>query len=381
LVSIATQTNGPPTGKPVWVKLIANSSEYIDTLKDVSEEFKNYLKTIEWVKNANTTSWETPGQFIFQFDKSKLAEIGLIPDDILWELYFYTNWVKAWSIKSTYEDNDIVLKIKQFDENLSPADIQDLVIKTRVGDIKVWDYAQYNFVQAVSSINRDNTKITISVESDVIAWYLPTDIQPKLVEFANNYNYPEWIYFSAGWENEENKDLIISTFKSLFIAIFLIFSILVFQFNSFAQPLVVLYSVILALLWVNIGLYLTWNPYSMPFMIWFIALTWVVVNDAIIFIDRINKNLEKGIDGIHSIISAGKTRLQPIIVTTLTTVFGVLPLALQDEFWAGLWFTIVFGLVAWSSMTLFVIPSLYYQFILKKDKKIELQDESNKKED
>jgi hypothetical protein len=179
------------------------------------------------------------------------------------------------------------------------------------------------------------------------------------VKFAEQYNFPEGISFSAGWENAENQDLIVSTFKSLFIAMFLIFSILVFQFNSFKQPAIVLYSVILALLWVNIGLYLTGNPYSMPFMIWFIALTWVVVNDAIILIDRINKNLEKGIDDLHSIIGAGKSRLQPIIVTTLTTVFGVLPLALQDEFWAGLWFTIVFWLFAWSSMTLFVIPSLY----------------------
>ena len=102
----------------------------------------------------------------------------------------------------------------------------------------------------------------------------------------------------------------------------------------------------------------------MTFMIWFIALTWVVVNDAIILIDRINRNLEIWIDAIHSVASAGKTRLQPIIVTTLTTVFWVLPLALQDEFWAWLWFTIVFGLAAGSAMTLFVIPSLYYSWFL-----------------
>jgi multidrug efflux pump subunit AcrB len=86
----------------------------------------------------------------------------------------------------------------------------------------------------------------------------------------------------------------------------------------------------------------------MPFMIWFIALTWIVVNDAIILIDRINKEVvnaeskSKKIDYIETIVVAWKTRLQPIIVTTLTTVFWVLPLALQDEFWAGLWFTIIF---------------------------------------
>jgi len=107
----------------------------------------------------------------------------------------------------------------------------------------------------------------------------------------------------------------------------------------------------------------------MTFAIWFIALTWVVVNDAIILIDRINKNLAKWIDDLHAVISAGKSRLQPIIVTTLTTVFWVLPLALQDEFWAWLWFTIVFWLFAWSTMTLFVIPSLYYEVVLRKNEK------------
>jgi HAE1 family hydrophobic/amphiphilic exporter-1 len=150
----------------------------------------------------------------------------------------------------------------------------------------------------------------------------------------------------------------------------LIFSILVFQFNSYVQPVIVLYSVILATLWVNIWLYVTWNPYSMSFMIWFIALTWVVVNDAIILIDRINKNLEKWIDNLHSVISAWKSRLQPIIVTTLTTVFWILPLALQDEFWAWLGFTIVFWLITWSSMTLFVIPALYYEIFLRKTEKL-----------
>ena len=163
--------------------------------------------------------------------------------------------------------------------------------------------------------------------------------------------------------------MIISTVKSLFIALFLIFSILVFQFNSYSQPAIVMYSVILALLWVNTGLYVTWNPYSMPFAIWFIALMWVVVNDSIILIDRINKNLARWIDNLHSVIAAGRSRLQPIIVTTLTTIFWILPLALQDEFWAWLWYTIVFWLFAGSTMTLFVIPSLYYEVFLREKKK------------
>ncbi len=370
-VSVKTQAWWPPAWKAVWIKLIANSSDKIDQLKDVSLDFKKYLSNLQWAKNVTTSSSESPGQFVFQFDKNKLYQFGLVPDDILGELYFYTNWVKAGSIKSQFEDNDIVVKIKEFDENLSPDDIKNIIINTPAGEIRVWDVADYNFVKAVSAITRENNKITISVESDILPGFVPTQVQPKLVSFAETYSFPVGISYAAGGENQENMDLIISTFVSLFIALFLIFSILVFQFNSFRQPAIVLYSVVLALLWVNVGLFLTGNPYSMPFMIWFIALTWVVVNDAIILIDRMNKNIDKWIDSLHAVISAWKSRLQPIIVTTLTTVFWVLPLALQDEFWAWLWFTIVFGLFAGSSMTLFVIPSLYYQTVIRKKQKQE----------
>ena len=251
------------------------------------------------------------------------------------------------------------------------------MIPTRIWDVRVGDYVSYTFETALSSINRENGKITISAESDLEPWFVPTQVQPKLIEFAQSYSFPEGVSFEAGWENAENSDLIRSTLISFVIAIFLIYGILVFQFNSFSQPAIILYSVVLALMWVNIWLLLTGNPYSMPFAIWFIALTGIVVNDAIIFVDKINSLLgwvdhikdlkwKTQDEYIEYIVQAGKTRLQPIIVTTLTTVFGVLPLALQDEFWAGLGYTVVFGLFAGSAMTLFVIPALYYELYLNK---------------
>jgi len=375
-VSIWVLGNWPPTWTPVWIKLSSDSAGKFDLLKNVSDDFENYLETIPWVKNISTSSSSSPWQFVFKFDKVKLANIWLNQNDILSELYFYTNWIKAWSIKSTYEDNEIIVSFKQFENNLSPEDIDNLVVNTKVWKIRVWDFAHFEFKRAVNAITRENWDIIISVWSEVEKGYLPTDIQPKLDEFAKNYNYPNGISFLKSWEAQDNMDLIISTIKSLFISIFLIFSILVFQFNSYKQPLIVMYSIVLALLWVNIWLYLTGNPYSMPFGIWFIALTWVVVNDAIILIDKMNKSIKykeehtksKHINYMEQVVLAGKTRLQPIIVTTLTTIFWVLPLALQDEFWAWLWFTIIFWLFVWSFMTIIVIPILYYSIVLRKKK-------------
>ncbi len=377
LVEVATVENGPPAGSPVGIKLNATSSKDIDTLKQVADDFKQFLQSTPGTKNASTSSAENPGQFVFRFDREKLSFSGLTPDDILWELRIYITGINAGSIQSSYEDNDIVLSVAEFEDTLNPTDISDLLINTSAGKIRVWDYVSYSFEPGLSSIWREDGKITIWANSDLEPWVLPTEVQPKLIEFAESYSFPEGISYSAGGENEENAELIQATLQSFFIALFLIFTILVFQFNSYSQPVIILYSVVLALLWVNIGLFVTGNPYSMTFGIWFIALTWVVVNDAIILVDRINRNLDRLVrnawtkkleldDYVESLVAAGKSRLQPIIVTTLTTLFWVLPLALQDAFWAGLWFTIIFGLFAGSFMTLFIIPALYYSIYLRK---------------
>ena len=372
-LTVAAMKWGPPAWAAVWVKLSVNSAKNFDLLKTISEDFEKFLQNLEGSKNVFSSSSDAPGQFVFEFDKQKLSNVWLNQSDILNELYFYTNWINAWSIKSDTEDNEIIISFKEFEDFLNPQDVSNLIIQTKVWKIRVWDFAQFDFKKSVNNISRENWKIVIEVGSEVQEGFLPTDLQPILNTFSENYNYPEWIAFIKSWESAENSDLIISTIKSLFIAIFLIFSILVFQFNSFRQPAIVLYSIILALLWVNVWLYITWNPYSMPFMIWFIALTWIVVNDAIILIDRINKWIKnkeerskKGnIDYIEQLIIAWKSRLQPIIVTTLTTVFWVLPLALQDEFWAWLGFTIIFWLFVWSFMTLVVVPILYHFLVLR----------------
>ena len=107
----------------------------------------------------------------------------------------------------------------------------------------------------------------------------------------------------------------------------------------------------------------------MPFAIWFIALTWIVVNNAIILIDKINSNLSKWVDWVEAVAESWKSRLRPILLTTLTTLFGILPLALEDEFWAWLWFTIIFWLLFSSVMTLYVTPSLYYSLFLTPKKR------------
>ncbi len=377
LVEVKTAQGWPATWAPVGIKFHVQRAEDINLIKEVSDDFKSYLQTVEGTKNVSATSSDTPGQFVFVFDREALAYSWLKASDLLWEIRQRLAGVSAWSVGSTYEDNDIILSLDEFEDGVRPYQILDLEIPTQAGMIRIGDYASYELIPGLSSITRENGKITIGVNSDVQPWVLPSDIQPWLIDFAETYIYPSGVSYSAWGENEENAELINATLQSFFIALFLIFTILVFQFNSYSQPVIILYSVVLALLWVNIGLFVTGNPYSMTFGIWFIALTWVVVNDAIILVDRINRNLDRLVrnagnkklvleDYVNSLVAAGRSRLQPIIVTTLTTLFWILPLALQDAFWAGLWYTVIFGLFTGSFMTLFIIPALYYAIYLGK---------------
>ena len=356
---VLQQADWPPTWSAVWIKIVVNDVRSFSKLFNVSNDFKDFLLTIDWTKAVSLSSESTPWQFIFKFNHDLLSLYWLTESQVLTQISSLINWQDAWTIKWLWDDYSIKVKLADYRDKLSPSDIENLEINTQNWLFRIWDAVTVSFDKAVQKITREDWNIIISLWSEVQEWYLPTDIQPKLDEFASNYNFPEWVYFIEWWESADNADLIKSTIFSFFIAIFSIFMILVFQFNSYSQPAIILYSVVLALLWVNLWLYALWQPYSMPFAIWFISLTWIVINDAIILIDRINVLTNRWIDKYEAVLNAGRQRLQPIIITTLTTVFWIIPIAMQDNFWLWLWGTIIFGLATWSTMTLIAIPALY----------------------
>lgn len=364
---------GPPAWSPVGIKLIAQHNNQFDELMDIAKDIQVYLSSIDGVKNASISSEPTPGQFVYEFNDKKLSSLGITPQDIAPEIAFALNGMPAGSITIDDEDRDIKLLYKQLTEEVKPSDITDLIVNTRVGPIKVEEVLDYHITSAVAAIAREDTNITIRVNGDLTEAFKNNGpvLQAQFEERVQAYDFPRGISYEAGGEEQENADLIAATIRGFLISFFMIFVILVLQFNSYRKPAIIMYSIFCAMLGVNIGLFLTGNPYSMPFAIGFIALTGIVVNDAIILIDRITENVSHGVDQFKSIIEAWRSRLQPIILTTLTTLFWVLPIALQDEFWAGLGFTMIFGLFAGSLMTLFVIPSLYYMVFGEgsKDKK------------
>lgn len=367
-VETKVQAWWPPTGKAVWVKLVADSNEKFSTLITVAKDFENYLRTVKGTKNVEISSSSSPGQFVFRWYMDKLSYLWLQPSDINGQLYAVINGINVWSLRGKYENSDIRIKYIDFNQQLTPNQVEDITLPTTKWLMKFGVLADYSFENAITEINREDGKIVVKVDSDLEQWFSSTEIQSLLTNFANTYTYPNGISFEVWWENQENSDLIIAMVTSFIIAVFLILAILILQFNSYLQPAIITYSIIMGILGANIGLWLTGNSYSLAFMIWFIALTWIVVNNAIVLIDRINVNVSRGKNKFDAALETWKSRLAPVLSTTLTTVLWLYSVARQDKFFAGLAYTIMFGLAVSTMMTLFVIPAIYYD----KEKLIQL---------
>jgi HAE1 family hydrophobic/amphiphilic exporter-1 len=148
----------------------------------------------------------------------------------------------------------------------------------------------------------------------------------------------------------------------MILAIFLVFIILTLQFKSLKQPFIILTTIPMALIGVIWGLIITGNDCGFYAFMGLVALVGIAVNDAIVLIDYINYLKDRGRSLVDAITEAGKTRFNPVLATTLTTISGVLPLAFKEAYYAQFSYALIFGLMVTTFLTLFFIPVLYSLF-------------------
>ncbi|MDJ0574829.1 MAG: efflux RND transporter permease subunit [Xenococcaceae cyanobacterium MO_234.B1] len=184
-----------------------------------------------------------------------------------------------------------------------------------------------------------------------------TDLEPKLTEMKGQWGQG-YDYKFAG-ELETQGETFASAGQMAIVALFLIFAVLVIQFSSFTQPFIIMLAIPFALIGTFLGFFILQIPISFPAVIGIIALTGIVVNDAIVMIETMNSHREKGLSVRDAAARGAADRLRPILTTSITTIVGVIPLALSDPTWFALASAIGFGLVASTLIALLVIPCLY----------------------
>ena len=254
--------------------------------------------------------------------------------------------------------------------------LKNLKVRTRGGDlIAIRDLAEFEITSSISRIDRRDQKRIITITGSVSTYQdgnrsrkrNPSEVVSMLLGeggVLENFEqrFPGYSIESGGVQEEQRKSYN-SLYRAFLLALLIIFTILASQFRSYVQPLIVMITIPFAFIGVIFGLFVTGLPFSLNTLISVVALAGVVVNNAIIMIDFINQEREKGTDRWHAIIQSGSIRLRPILLTTITTVAGMLPLVLStdpsSQAWRPMAVSFTFGLLFATFLTLLIIPIIY----------------------
>ena len=266
------------------------------------------------------------------------------------------------TVKTGTEEIDVLIRLPK-DKRKEVSDLSNLNIKIGEGQfVKLSDLATIEMAEGSPEINKTDRIYSVTVSANDGGVGL-ANIQSEMLKAFKEQNPPSSISYKWGGDSENLADASTQLGAALAISIFLIYALLASQFENFVFPIIIIGSIPLALIGVVIGLLVTNQPIDVMVMIGIIMLAGVVVNNAIVLIDFIKMTRERGSDRETAVIESCRTRLRPILMTTMTTVFGMLPLAMGmgegSEIYRGMAITTMFGLSFSTLLTLVVIPIFY----------------------
>lgn len=365
-VTVEELSAGPPTGAPIEVRIFGDD---IQELTRVGELITDHFKNKEEVINVDNSIQESTGEIVFTVDKEKAGIYGLDTRTVARTLRSAIYGTTAGDVKVTGEEEDVDITVKYRQGEFSDInDLKELDITTSAGNVvNISQVASLDIRPSLLSIaHRDGSRI-VTVTADTV---IGADLQKIVQEFDQEKEKiakPDDLSIEVGGETEDITSSFQELFYSMIVAVILIAAILILQFNSFRQPFIILFTLPLAIIGVVFGLFIMNQPFSFPVFIGLVALSGIVVNDAIVLVDRINRNLEDGLEFYEAIIDGGISRMQPIFLTSITTMAGVFPLIFAHEMWVGMSLAIIFGLLFATLLNLIVLPA-FYVVLCRKEK-------------
>jgi multidrug efflux pump subunit AcrB len=369
-ITVTELTSGPPAGADLQIKLLGDDLAQLNTYAD---KIIAYLNTQNGVTNADKSIKPGPSQIVFVPDEAKVAQAGLTNDAIgLW-MRTYASGFTLGSVKFQKDSRvkeDVVFTFAGGIQN--PSSIGQINIPTQTGFVPLLSLGTLKTQYNPTSITRESGKRTISVSAIVKPGYSVSTKGKDLEKFADSLKLPEGYSWETGGINEENAKSVQSILQSMVLAFILILVTMVIQFKSYRQAIIVLMVIPLAVSSVFAAFALTGTPLSFPALIGILSLFGIVVTNSMFIVDKINLNRKQGMQFNEAIADAGASRMEPIILTKLCTVFGLLPITLSNPLWQGLGGAIISGLLIASTIMLLFIPVVYYEWF-KGEKEIKQQ--------
>ena len=347
-----------------------------DTLTQLSEKVVEMVNDTEGFANATNGLGAGDATIILKIDRDKVRSYGLTVAQVYQQIAAKLTTTTTAQTPVTVDGTTMNVKITDNLDPVTKENMMELTFETSVltadgitetGTCTLADIATWETGTAPDSVTSENQTQFVTVTADTLEGYNTTVqsrvLQKKLDAFALSSEMPEGCSFSLGGESENVDFMVNEMIQWMALALPFVYLVMVAQFQSLLSPFIVLFTVPLAFTGGLLGLMFTGQQLTMISLMGFIVLMGTVVNNGIVFVDYANQLRLGGMERRAALVATGKTRMRPILMTTLTTVLAMLQMVFSDDMasqlMSGMAIVIICGLSYATLMTLYIVPILY----------------------
>lgn len=361
-ITVKEFEQGPPIEAPIAIRIIG---EDLEVLKRISKDVEKMFKQTEGTINVDNPLGTEKTDLRIKINRDKAGMYGVQIAQIDKTVRAAVAGITA----SKYRDSEgkeygIVVRLP-VEGHTKFTDLNKIYVTSVTGaQVPLRQLASFGFESSPMQINHYNLERNVMITADVEGSQSVNDVTLGIIEKLDGYNWPRGYRYYAAGELESRQESFGGMMQAIIIAMVGIFGVLVLQFNSFRQPLIVYAAIPLALIGSLIALFITGYSFSFTAFVGLTSLVGIVINNSIILVDYTNQLIaEEGKTMLEALKEAGETRFVPIVLTTGTTIGGLLPLTLTGgTMWAPMGWTIIGGLLVSTFLTLVVVPVLYKVF-------------------
>ena len=359
--SVVELKNGPPYEAPVEIRVVG---EDLDTLKALALKVEEIVARTPGTLNTENPIATSRTDLKVLVNDDKAAMLGLRSAGIDLTVRAAIDGATLGVVNTEAGDEyDLVVRMA-YEKEPGPADFDKIHLTAVTGaQVPLRQVAQLTFQPGAARIDHFQLQRTATVTADVAAGFETKPVTEAIMAALAQMRFPAGYGFVVAGEYETQQESFGDLGQLLLVAILGIVAVLILQFRSFSQPLIVLSAIPLAFTGSIVALFLAGYSFSFFAFVGFTSLIGIVVNTSIILVDYANQLRAKGMTVAQAVRASAETRFTPILLTSLTTILGLLPLTLTNSnLWSPLGWTIIGGMVSSTLLTLLIVPILYQWF-------------------